>query len=106
MFQVSVTNLKPDKGTEVVKQYRHIFDAQSVWLDLFSHMKKSTTVKINTRKIFQYITNIRIGDSSWRCTIITFLSHWTEQIRIHDDNIESTGELSDEDKRQFLENTV
>ena len=64
VFQVFITNLKTDKGKDLVKQYKVNFDAQSVWKDLLAHMKTSTIAKISTRKIFQYITNIRIDDRS------------------------------------------
>ena len=69
-------------------------------------MKTSTTAKINTRKLFQYITNEQIDDSSWWGTTSVFLTHWTEQIHMYDENIGATGKLSDEAKRWFLENTV
>ena len=84
----------------------HNFDAQSVWSNLVAHMKTSTTAKINTRKIFQYITNFRIDDSSWRGTTSAFLTNWTEQIRMYNENIGTPGILTDDAKRQFLENTV
>ena len=85
VFQVFVTNLKTDKGKELVKQYKDTFDAQSVWAALVAHMKTSTTAKINTRKLFQYITNVRIDDGSWRGTTSAFLTHWTEKIRMYDE---------------------
>ena len=69
-------------------------------------MKTSTTANISTRKIFQHITHIRIDDGSWRGTTSTLLTNWTEQFRAYDENIDSTGKLSDEAKRRFLENTV
>ena len=69
-------------------------------------MKSSTTAQVNTRKIFQYITNIRIDDGSWRSTTSIFLTHWIKQVRIYDENIESTGKLYNKAKRRFLENTV
>ena len=106
IFQVFVTNFKIDTGKELVKQYKGTFDAQSVWTSLLVHTKTSTTAKINTRKLFQYITNVRIDDGSWRGTTSAFLTHWTEQIRMYDENIGATGKLSDEAKRQFLESTV
>ena len=76
VFQVFVTNLKTDEGKDLVKQYKVDFDAQSVWKDLLAHMKTSTTAKISTRKIFQYITNIRIDDGSWRGTTSVCFTHW------------------------------
>ena len=69
-------------------------------------MKISTTAKINIRKICQYITNVRINDGSWRGPTSAFLTHWTEQVHIYDENVDSTVKLSNEAKRQFLENTV
>ena len=90
VFQVFVTNLKADKGKEPVKQYKDTFDAQSVWTGLLANMKTSTTAKINTRKIFQYITNIWIDDGSWRGTTSAFLTHWTEKNRMYDENICAT----------------
>ena len=99
VFQVFVTNLKTGKGKELVKQYKHNADARSVWRDLLTHMKTSTTAKINTRKIFQYTTNVKIDDGSWRGIASTILTHWTEQVRIYDENIESNARLSDDAKR-------
>ena len=58
VFQVFVTNLKTDKGKELVKQYKVDFDVQSVWRDLLVHMNTSTSAKTSTRKIFRYIINI------------------------------------------------
>ena len=62
-------------------------------------MKTSTTAKINTRKIYQYITNVSIDDGLWWGTTSAFLTHGTEQIRIYDENIGATGKLYDEAKR-------
>ena len=39
VFQLFITNLKTDKGKELVKQYKHIFGAQSIWRDLLAHLK-------------------------------------------------------------------
>ena len=69
-------------------------------------MKTSTTANISSRIFFQYITNVKVDDGSWRGTTSAFLTHWTEQVRIYDDNIESSVTLSDDPKRQFLENIV
>jgi hypothetical protein len=99
VFQIFVTNLKNNKGKELVKQYKDDFDAQSIWIYLLAHMKISTTAKINTRKIYQYITNLSIDDGLWWGTTSAFLTHGTEQIRIYDENIGATGKLYDEAKR-------
>ena len=64
VFQVFVTKFKTDKGKELFKHYNHIFDTQSVWRGLLDHAKISTTVKIDTRKIFQCIRNVKIDDGS------------------------------------------
>ena len=106
VFQVFVTSLNTDKGKELVKQYKNSFDAQSVWRDLLTHMKTSATAKISTGIVCQYITNVKIDDGSWRGTTSAFLTNWTEQVRIYDENVESSAQLSDDAKRQFLENTV
>ena len=47
-----------------------------------------------------------IDDGSWRGTTRVFITYWTEQIRMYDENIDAAGKLSDEVKRQLLENKV
>jgi hypothetical protein len=56
-------------------------DGQTVWTNIVTEAKKSTTARISSQSLTAYLTNSKIRDGSWRGTDTAYLNHWNEQMR-------------------------
>ena len=56
MYDVFVRVLKTDKGKAVVRKYKGIFDAQSIYQELQEYASKSTEAIVDANTLLQYIT--------------------------------------------------
>jgi hypothetical protein len=56
-------------------------DGQTVWMNIVTEAKKSTTACISSQSLTAYLTTSKIRDGSWRGTDTAYLNHWNEQMR-------------------------
>ena len=63
MFSVFDKHLLTDMGKTIVRKYVHTTDAQSVWKDFQDHMKSSSKVASEKRRLTQYVTNTTLDDN-------------------------------------------
>jgi hypothetical protein len=55
-------------------------DGQTVWTNIVTEAKKSTTARISSQSLTAYLTASKIRDGSWRGTDTAYLNHWNEQM--------------------------
>ena len=80
MFSVFDKHLLTDMEKTIVRKYVHTTDAQSVWKDFQEHMKPSSKVASEKRRLTQYVTNT-ILDDNYKDTTEQFVLHFNEQFR-------------------------
>jgi hypothetical protein len=97
--------LKTDMGITLVKKHHRTGDAQKLWSEFISYMKKSTKAQIASTDILSWITSARY-DSTWRGTTQTFVLYWLNRVLEYDSYCTTTTMLNDEVKLQLLQNAV
>ena len=80
MFSVFNANLQTDMGKTIVRRHLNTTDAQSVWRELSEHMRTSSKVASEKRRLTQYVTNT-VLDDNFKGTTEQFVLHFNEQFR-------------------------
>ena len=106
MYDVFVCVLKTDKGKAIVRKYKGIFDARSIYQELQEYASKSTQAIVDANTLLQYITIARLSDGSWNGTTRHFVLHWMEQVRLYEELVDVSATLSDSVKLTLLMNAV
>ena len=106
MYDVFVRVLKTDKGKAVVRKYKGIFDARSIYQELQEYASKSTEAIVDANTLLQYITIASLSDGSWNGTTRHFVLHWMEQVRLYEKLVDVSAALSDSVKLTLLTNAV
>ena len=106
MYDVFVRVLKTDKGKAVVRKYKGIFDARSIYQELQEYASKSTEAIVDANTLLQYITIASLSDGSWNGTTRHFVLHWMEQVRLYEELVDVSASLSDSVKLTLLTNAV
>jgi hypothetical protein len=78
-------------------------DGQTVWTNIITEAKKSTTAHISL--LTAYLTTSKIRDGSWRGTDTAYLNHWNEQMRKLVEYSPTTP-MTDDFKLTLLKNAV
>ena len=102
MYDVFVPVLKTDKGKAIVRKYKGIFDARSIYQELQEYASKSTQAIVNANTLLQYITIASLSDGSWNGTTRHFVLHWMEQVRLYEELVDVSAALSDSVKLTLL----
>ena len=55
-------------------------DGQTVWTNIVTEAKKSTTACISSQSLTAYLMTSKIRDGSWWGTDTAYLNHWNEQM--------------------------
>jgi hypothetical protein len=55
-------------------------DGQTVWTNIVTDAKKSTTARISLQSLTAYLTTSKIQDGSWQGTDTAYLNHWNKQM--------------------------
>ena len=85
MYAVFEKTLLTDKGKALVRSYQHTFDAQSIYRELSSYAMHSTRAAIQASSLLSHITNVTLGDGTWKGTTHAFILHWQDQVRKYHD---------------------
>ena len=82
IFMISVLDkqLLTDMGKTIVRKYVHTTDAQSLWKEFQEHMKSSSKVASEKRRLIQHVTNT-VLDDNYKGTTEQFVLHLNEQFR-------------------------
>ena len=83
----------------------HTTDAQSVWKDFQEHMKSSSKVAYEKRRLTQYVTNT-VVDDNYKGTTEQFVLHFNEQFRQLEEISEESEHFPPQIKLQLLQNSV
>ena len=106
MYAVFVRVLKMDKGKDIIRKYKGIFDAQSIYQELQEYASKSTQAAIDANTLLRYITIASLSDGSWNGTTRHFVLHWMEQVQLYEELVDISAALSDSEKLTLLTNAV
>ena len=105
MFSVFDKHLLTDMGKTIVRKYVHTTDTQSVWKDFQDHMKSSSKVASEKRRLTQYVTNTTLDDN-YKGTTEQFVLHFNEQLRQLEEISDPSEHFPPQIKLQLLQNAV
>jgi hypothetical protein len=80
-------------------------DGQTVWTNIVTEAKKSTTARISLQSLTAYLTTSKIQDGSWQGTDTAYLNHWNKQMRKLVEYSPTTP-MTDDFKLTLLKNAV
>ena len=80
MLSVFNVILQTDMGKTIVRRHLANTDAQSVWRELSEHMRTSSKIASEKRRLTQYVTNT-VLDDNFTGTTEQFVLHFNEQFR-------------------------
>jgi hypothetical protein len=80
-------------------------DGQTVWTNIVTEAKRSTTAHISSQSLTAYLTTSKIQDGSWRGTDTAYLNHWNKQMRKLVEYSPTTP-MTDDFKLTLLKNAV
>ena len=106
MYAVFVRVLKTEKGKAIVRKYKGIFDAQSIYQEIQEYASKSTQAIVNANTLLQYITIASPSDGSWNGMTRHFVLHWMDQVQLYEELVDISAALSDSAKVALLTNAV
>ena len=106
LYAVLESKVKTDRGKLIVRKYDQDYDARTVYQELSEHHTKSTKAAMSAAALLSYITSERLGNGQWKGTTEGFITHWQEQVRQYERQVEPSDYFSDGQKRTMLENAV
>ena len=86
MLSVFNGNLQTDMGKSIVRRHLANTDAQSLWKELSEHMRTSSKVASEKRRLIQYVTNT-VLDDNFKGTTEQFVLRFNEQFKQLDGNL-------------------
>ena len=106
LYAVFVCILRTDKSKAIVRKYKSMFDAQSIYRELQEYATNSTQAVLDSNMLLQYITTARIDDGTWNSTTEKFILHWMEQLCLYEELVDPTAALVDAIKLTLITNAV
>jgi hypothetical protein len=107
VYAVLESKVLTDREKAIVREFETKFDAQEVYKRITDHHLKSTkAARIESSTILSYITSVRLGSGDWNGTMEGFITHWTNQVRLYEQQVPTSDHFSDVQKRVMLENVV
>jgi hypothetical protein len=107
MYAVFEKTLLTDQGKAYVREFEKESDAQSIYRRISEHAIKSTKASLEASTILSYITSCRLGeDSTWRGSTASFVLHWQNQVRIYENQVDTSEYFSPGQKKNMLQNAV
>jgi hypothetical protein len=97
--------LNTDMGITLVRKHKDTGNAQKVWSEFNTYMKKSTKGQILSSDLLSWITSARY-DNTWKGSTQTFILYWINKVQEYDSYCTTANLLSDELKLQLLQNAV
>ena len=106
VYAILESKVLTDRGKAIVREYEDTFDAQAVYKKLTEHHLRSTKAMIESSNILSYITSAQLGNGEWNGTTESFITHWSNQVRLYERQVPLHDHFSDGQKRIMLENAV
>ena len=103
VYSVLVASLQTEKGRELVKEFEG--NARSIILKLHHYHTKSNVAQHDIITLTTDITNLTLNDS-WKGTVIQFLSHFKEKLRLLDSLVPVSDQLPETTRITFLQRAV
>ena len=104
-FSVFNANLHTDMVKTIVRRHLANTDAQSVWKELSEHMRTSSKIASEKRRLTQYVTNT-VLDDNFKGTTEQFVLHFNEQFRQLEEISEDSEKLPPTVKLTLLQTAV
>ncbi|KAG7339420.1 hypothetical protein IV203_025403 [Nitzschia inconspicua] len=106
VFQLSEPTIQIPKGKEIIQKHEATKNAQVAYTDLVEHHRESTATSIEANKIMAYIATITISDGKSKGTTSAFLTHWTNQVRLHERQKGSNSARGEDEKIMHLSRAI
>ena len=106
VYAVLESKVLTDHGKAFVREHEYDFDAQAVYHKLSKHHLQSTKALIDSSAILSYITSVRLGSGEGRGSTESFITHWLNQVRLYERQIDPGDYFSEGHKKVMLENAV
>jgi hypothetical protein len=84
--------------------YESSQNAQAIWKELSNDAEKSTVAQLNATNLLQYTHTAQV--ENWKGTMLLFILHYQEQIRLYDQLQPPNKQTSDHVKMIYLQNAV
>jgi Reverse transcriptase (RNA-dependent DNA polymerase) len=105
-YTVLDATLKTDMGKTIVRKHQFTGNAQAVWNEFTSYMKKSTRAKYSSSKLLTYLTTSRY-DRTWKGSVQGYVLYWLARAQEYDAMIsDPNSRLNDQQKKTLLQNAV
>jgi hypothetical protein len=79
-------------------------NAQAIWKELSNDAERSTVAQLNATNLLQYTHTAQV--ENWKGTMLSFILHYQEQIRLYDQLQPPNEQTSDHAKLIYLQNAV
>jgi hypothetical protein len=104
IYAIFCSNLKTDFRRKLVRDYESSQNAQAIWKELSNDAEKSTVAQLNATNLLQYTHTAQV--ENWKGTMLSFILHYQEQIRLYDQLQPPNEKTSDHVKMIYLQNAV
>ena len=105
IYPVLLDVLKTDVGQSLVRNSIHDGDAQTIYTKFCEYSATSTKAHQTASELIKYITTFTVDQ--WRGTLLAFILHWLDQVRLYHTLVESeTDRISPLMRLNFLRNAV
>jgi hypothetical protein len=98
------SNLKTDFGRKLVWDYESSQNAQAIWKELSNDAERPMVAQLNATDLLQYTHMAQV--ENWKGTMLSFILHYQEQIRLYDQLQPPNEQTSDHAKMIYLQNAV
>jgi hypothetical protein len=88
----------------LVRDYKSSQNAQAIWKELSNDAGKSTVAQLNATNLLQYTHTAQV--ENWKGTMLSFILHYQEQIRLYDQLQPPNKQTSNHAKMIYLQNAV
>jgi hypothetical protein len=104
VYAIFCSNLKTDFGRKLVRDYESSQNTLAIWKELSNDAEKSTVAQLNATDLLQYTHTAQV--ENWKGTMLSFILHYQEQIRLYDQLQHPNEQTSDHAKIIYLQNAV
>ena len=84
----------------IIRQHEDTKNSRNAWSDLCAHFDNGFTATIHAQKLVTYVSSAKLK-TSWRGTQAGFISHFSEQLRVHA-KVDPAGAYSESQKINLL----
>jgi len=102
LYKVFQDKLQSPVTKSIVTKYIDTKDTRLLWEELEAKVGNSMTADIQSTKISEYLTTIRLDSGTWKGAQENFLLHFKEQARLYNELVEPSEQYSEQIFIKFL----